>query len=199
MRQNNQSGKAVLQWIWLLMLGMSLSSCGYNELVRKDEAVKAAWAQVENVYQRRADLIPALVKTVKGAANYEKSTLEAVVAARAAATGVSIKADELTPENIAKYQRAQGELSSSLGRLLAISENYPDLKANQNYLDLQTQLERTENRISVERMKFNQAVQDYNTYIRKFPTNLIASFFNYQPKGYFQAEADSNKMPEIDL
>jgi LemA protein len=167
--------------------------------VRKDEAVKAAWAQVENAYQRRADLIPALVKTVKGAANYEKSTLEAVVAARAAATGVSIKADELTPENIAKYQRAQGELSSSLGRLLAISENYPELKANQNYLDLQTQLERTENRISVERMKFNQAVQDYNTYIRKFPTNLIASFFNYQPKGYFQAEADSNKMPEIDL
>jgi LemA protein len=199
MRQYNQSGKAVLQWLWLLMLGVSLSSCGYNELVRKDEAVKAAWAQVENAYQRRADLIPALVKTVKGAANYEKSTLEAVVAARAAATGVSIKADELTPENIAKYQRAQGELSSSLGRLLAISENYPELKANQNYLDLQTQLERTENRISVERMKFNQAVQDYNTYIRKFPTNLIASFFNYQPKGYFQAEADSNKMPEIDL
>jgi LemA protein len=199
MRQYNQSGMAVLQWLWLLMLGVSLSSCGYNELVRKDEAVKAAWAQVENAYQRRADLIPALVKTVKGAANYEKSTLEAVVAARAAATGVSIKADELTPENIAKYQRAQGELSSSLGRLLAISENYPELKANQNYLDLQTQLERTENRISVERMKFNQAVQDYNTYIRKFPTNLIASFFNYQPKGYFQAEADSNKMPEIDL
>jgi LemA protein len=199
MRQYNQFGKAVLQWLWLLMLGVSLSSCGYNELVRKDEAVKAAWAQVENAYQRRADLIPALVKTVKGAANYEKSTLEAVVAARAAATGVSIKADELTPENIAKYQRAQGELSSSLGRLLAISENYPELKANQNYLDLQTQLERTENRISVERMKFNQAVQDYNTYIRKFPTNLIASFFNYQPKGYFQAEADSNKMPEIDL
>ena len=176
-----------------------LSSCGYNEIVRKDEAVKAAWAQVENVYQRRADLIPALVKTVKGAANYEKSTLEAVVAARASATSVTIKADELTPENIAKYQRAQGELSTALGRLLAISENYPELKANQNYLDLQTQLERTENRISVERMKFNEAVQDYNTYIRKFPVNFLASFFSYQPKGYFQAEAGSAKMPDIDL
>lgn len=191
--------KIFTHYLLLLWASVVLTSCSYNQMVQKDEAVKAAWAQVENVYQRRADLIPALVKTVKGAANYEKSTLESVINARAKATSITLKPEELTPENISKYQNAQNELSSALGRLLAISENYPELKANQNFLDLQTQLERTENRISVERMKFNQAVEDYNAYIRKFPNNLIASMFGFQPKGYFQAEPGTQKMPEIDL
>lgn len=181
----------------ILFSAVALSSCGYNDMVSKDEAVKSAWSQVENVYQRRSDLIPNLVNTVKGAANFEKSTLTAVMEARAKATSITLKADELTPEKIAQYQSAQAGLSSALGRLMAVSENYPELKANQNFLELQSQLEGTENRITVERMKFNNTTQDYNTFIRKFPYNLTASMFKFESKGYFQAEASAKTAPEV--
>lgn len=181
----------------LFAMGSSLQSCQYNTMVEKQEKVTASWAQVQNVYQRRADLIPNLVNTVKGAADFEKSTLEAVMAARAKATSVNINAENLTPEKIAAFQQAQTGLSSALGRLLAVSENYPQLKANQNFLDLQAQLEGTENRISTERMKFNESVQDYNAYIRKFPNNFIASTFGFEKKGYFEAEAKAQTAPEV--
>ncbi len=179
-----------------LLLGFSM--CGsYNTTVSKDENLKKAWSQVENQYQRRADLIPNLVNTVKGYANFEQQTLQAVVEARANATKVTITADNLTPENIQRYEQAQGALSSSLGRLLAVAENYPDLKANQNFLSLQTQLEGTENRIAVERKNFNESVNDYNSYIRRFPTNIFAGLFGFSPKGYFQATVGSEKAPEV--
>lgn len=182
-----------------LVLGFaaSMSSCGYNEIVTKKEAVDGAWSQVQNVYQRRADLIPNLVNTVKGAANFEQKTLTDVMEARAKATQITIKADDLTPEKVAQYQQAQQGLSSALGRLLAVSENYPQLKANQNFLELQSQLEGTENRITVERMKFNDTVKDYNTYIQKFPTNFIAKWFDFQKKGYFEAETGAEKAPTV--
>ncbi len=184
--------------ILLPMLALlALSSCGYNDIVEKQEKVTGSWAQVQNVYQRRADLIPNLVNTVKGAANFEQKTLTDVMEARAKATQVTIKADDLTPEKVAKYQQAQQGLSSALSRLMVVSENYPNLKANQNFLDLQSQLEGTENRITVERMKFNESVQDYNTYIQKFPTNLTAKMFNFDKKGYFQAEASAQKAPPV--
>ncbi len=179
-----------------LLLGFSM--CGsYNTAVSKDENLKKAWSQVENQYQRRADLIPNLVNTVKGYANFEQQTLQAVVEARANATKVTITADNLTPENIQRYEQAQGALSSSLGRLLAVAENYPDLKANQNFLSLQTQLEGTENRIAVERKNFNESVNDYNSYIRRFPTNIFAGLFGFSPKGYFQSTVGSEKAPEV--
>ena len=162
----------------------------YNNMVQKDEVCSQAWANVENVYQRRADLIPNLVKTVQGAAQYEKSTLEAVINARAKATSVQVDPSNLTEENIAKFQAAQDQLSSALSRLLVTIEKYPDLKANQNFLELQAQLEGTENRIAVERNKFNETVNDYNSYIRKFPNNIIAGLFNFDKKGYFKAAAD---------
>lgn len=181
----------------ILGFAVSMSSCGYNEMVAKQEAVNGAWSQVQNVYQRRADLIPNLVNTVKGAANFEQKTLTDVIEARAKATQITIKADDLTPEKVAQYQQAQQGLSSALGRLLAVSENYPQLKANQNFLELQSQLEGTENRITVERMKFNDAVQDYNTYIQKFPTNFIAKWFDFQKKGYFEAEGGAEKAPAV--
>ena len=176
-----------------------LSSCGYNDIVEKQEKVSGSWAQVQNVYQRRADLIPNLVNTVKGAADFEKSTLTAVMEARAKATQVTLKADELTPEKVKQFQQAQQGLSSALARLMVVSENYPNLKANQNFLDLQSQLEGTENRITVERMKFNESVQDYNTYIQKFPTNLTAKMFTFEKKGYFEAEAAAQKAPKVEF
>lgn len=192
----------IKKFLPLILLGVLLllafSMCGtYNTAVKKDESVKKGWSQVENQYQRRADLIPNLVNTVKGYANFEQQTLQAVVEARANATKVTIKADQLTPENIQKFEQAQGALSSSLGRLLAVAENYPDLKANQNFLSLQTQLEGTENRIAVERKNFNDVVNDYNSYIRQFPTNLFAGIFGFSPKGYFQSTAGSEKAPEV--
>ena len=153
--------------------------------------------QLINQYQRRADLIPNLVNTVKGYANFEQQTLQAVVEARAKATSVTIQSDNLNPEKIREFEQAQGALSSALGRLLAVSENYPDLKANQNFLDLQKQLEGTENRISVERKTFNEAVQTYNSHIRKFPTNLLTGVFGFSPKGYFQAQSGAEKAPEV--
>ena len=156
---------------------------GYNKMVVSDENVQAAWSQVENVYQRRADLIPNLVATVKGYAEHEAQTLENVVAARAKATQVTVDPADLTPEALAKYNAAQGELSAALGKLLMITESYPDLKANQNFLELQAQLEGTENRITTERMKFNDTAKSYNTLIRTFPNNILASVFNFEKKG----------------
>ncbi|MBK8558045.1 MAG: LemA family protein [Lewinellaceae bacterium] len=181
-----------------LIVVLVFSMCGsYNTAVGKDEAVKKSWSQVENQYQRRADLIPNLVNTVKGYADFEKSTLEAVIQARANATKVSINADNLTPENLQQFEQAQGALSGALSRLLVTMERYPDLKANQNFLDLQTQLESTENRISVERKNFNEAVNEYNSYIRRFPTNLLTGIFGFSPKGYFQSAPGNDKAPEV--
>ena len=171
----------------------------YNNLVTSDENTQSAWSQVENVYQRRADLIPNLVATVKGYAAHESETLESVVAARAKATQVTIDPESLSSEDIAKYNEAQGELGNALGRLLLIQENYPDLKANQNFRDLQAQLEGTENRIATERMKFNQTVQSYNTAIRRFPSNIIASMFGFEKKGYFEANPGSENAPKVEF
>ncbi len=169
----------------------------YNGLVKKDEAAQAAWSQVENVYQRRMDLVPNLVNTVKGAADFERSTLEDVVAARASATQVKVDPSQLTEENIARYQKAQENLSGSLSRLLVTVERYPELKASQNFRDLQAQLEGTENRITVERMKFNEAVRSYNTAIRRFPRNLVAGMFGFEKKGYFEAAQGAENAPEV--
>src|SRR5690606_8262600 len=180
-----------------LFAAMSFSSCGYNTLVNLEENVKGKWAQVENAYQRRADLIPNLVNTVKGAANFEQETLTQVVEARAKATSVNVDADNLTPENIAQFQQAQGALSQSLGRLLATVEAYPDIKSNQNFLQHQAQLEGTENRISVERRAFIEATQAYNSEIRQFPNNLMAGMFGFKPKGTFTAEAGADQAPEV--
>jgi len=171
----------------------------YNGLVNKDEAVKAEWSNVENQYQRRADLIPNLVATVKGYASHESETLEGVVAARAKATQVTVDADNLTPEKLQKFQAAQGELSSALGRLMMITENYPDLKANENFRDLQVQLEGTENRISSARTSFITLSKEFNQAIRNFPTNIIASMGNFEKKVYFEAEAGTEKAPAVDF
>ena len=188
----------------LILLGVLLllvfNMCGtYNTAVDKDEKVKAAWSQVENQYQRRSDLIPNLVATVRGYANHERETLEAVIQARANATKTTVDPSKLTPESIQQFEQAQSSLSSALGRLLVSVERYPDLKANENFLDLQKQLEGTENRISVERRSFNEIVNDYNSYLRKFPTNLFAGMFGFSPRGYFQATAGSEKAPAVDF
>lgn len=172
--------------------------CGkYNGLVSKDEIVKESWAKVESQYQRRADLIPNLVNTVKGAADFEKSTLTGVIEARAKATQTTVNADQLTPENIAKFQGAQDQLSGALSRLLVTVEKYPELKANQNFLELQAQLEGTENRITVARNDFNAVVKDYNQEVRTFPTNIFAGIFGFAQKGYFTASAGSENAPAV--
>ncbi len=177
----------------LVLLGFS----SYNGLVSKQENVGLAWGNVESDYQRRADLIPNLVNTVKGYANFEQTTLTQVMEARASATQVKIDANNLTPENVAAFQQAQGTLGSALGRLLAVAENYPDLKANQNFLDLQAQLEGTENRINVSRQRFNDAVNAYNVSRRRFPTVIFASLLGFGEKGYFKADAGAEKAPEV--
>ena len=182
-----------------LIGGCSYYSNTYNKMITLDESVSGAWAQVQNVYQRRYDLIPNLVNTVKGAADFEQSTLQEVVAARAAATQVKIDPSQLTEENIAKYQQAQDALSSSLSRLLVSVERYPDLKATQNFRDLQAQLEGTENRITVERQKFNQTVQSFNTSIRRFPRNIVAGMFGFDKKGYFKANDGAENAPVVDF
>ena len=169
----------------------------YNSLVSSEESVDTAWSQVENVYQRRAALIPNLVNTVKGYAAHEKETLEGVVSARAKATQMTIDPTNLTPEAIEKFQAAQGELGSALGKLLAITENYPDLKANENFKELQAQLEGTENRIAVERKKFNETAQVYNTSIRKFPRSIVASMFGFERKPYFKAQEGAEQAPTV--
>lgn len=182
----------------LVLIGvMSLSSCSYNSMVQLDENVKSKWGTVQTQYQRRADLIPNLVATVKGAANFEKSTLTAVIEARAKATSVQVDPTKLTPEAIQQFQAAQGQLSSALGRLLAVAEAYPQLKANESFMGLQAQLEGTENRITVARKDFNDAVQAFNTKIRSFPANITAKMFGFSEKGYFQAEAGSDKAPTV--
>ncbi|QCR24166.1 LemA family protein [Pontibacter sp. SGAir0037] len=188
--------KALLYLIGFVILA-SQSSCGYNTMVQKDETVEAAWANVQNAYQRRADLVPNLVNTVKGAANFEQETLTRVIEARSKATSVQLSGDDLTPENIQRFQQAQNELGSSLSRLLVSVEQYPELKANQNFLELQAQLEGTENRIAVERRNFNNAVQDYNTTVRSFPNNIMAGIYGFERKGHFQADADAQRAPTV--
>ncbi len=188
--------KKYIIWIVLGVLVL-LGFSSYNGLVGKEEGVMKAWGNVESDYQRRADLIPNLVNTVKGYANFEKETLTQVIQARASATQVKIDANNLTPENLAAFQQAQGGLSSALGRLLAVAESYPDLKANQNFLDLQAQLEGTENRINVSRQRFNDTVNEYNISRRRFPAVIFASMMGFKDKGYFKAEAGSEKAPEV--
>lgn len=168
-----------------------------NTLVVKDEGVKTAWSQVENQYQRRADLIPNLVNTVKGYAAHERETLEAVINARSKATQTTVDPTNMTPEAMQEYMKAQGELSQALGRLMVTVERYPDLKANENFLALQTQLEGTENRISTERMRFNEVTKEYNTYARRFPTSVIANMLGFSTKPYFEAESGAEKAPEV--
>jgi len=191
--------KKVFSYFAILIAAISLSSCGYNGGVERQEKVSQSWSQVENVYQRRADLIPNIVASVKGEAKFEQSTLTAVIEARAKATAVTIKGDQLTPENVQKYQAAQDNLSSTLSRLMVVSEQYPTLQANQGFRDLRVTLEGTENRISVERKNFNDAVMDYNAFIRKFPNNLTAGMFGFTPHGYFTAAAGSDKAPKVDF
>lgn len=169
----------------------------YNGLVTEREKVNGQWANVENQYQRRTDLIPNLVETVKGYAKHESSTLEAVVNARAQATQMKIDPANLTPEKLQEYQQMQGAVGAALGRLIALQENYPDLKANQNFMALQQQLEGTENRISTERTRFNEMAQGYNTMLMKFPRNIFASIFGFKEKPYFAAEKGSEKAPQI--
>jgi len=172
---------------------------GYNGIISSQENVESKWGNVQNAYQRRADLIPNLVATVKGYATHEKSTLEEVTNARAKATQMQVNANDLTPEKLREFQRAQGELSTALGRLIAITENYPDLKANQNFLELQAQLEGTENRINVERKNFNGAAQAYNVKIRRFPNAILASVFGFEKKPYFEAEQGSDVAPKVEF
>ncbi|NVJ47817.1 MAG: LemA family protein [Cytophagia bacterium] len=181
----------------LLLIVYSSIKGTYNTMVQRDEGISTAWAQVENQYQRRADLIPNLVNTVKGYADFEQETLTGVIEARAKATSVSIDPSNLSPEAIANFEQAQQGVSSALSRLLVTVERYPDLKANQQFQQLQVQLEGTENRISVERRNFNDVVQGYNTYIRSFPKNLYANMFGFETKGYFQAAAGSETVPEV--
>jgi len=189
--------KKLFTAILVIMTAVSLSSCSYNSMVQMDENVKSKWGVVQTQYQRRTDLIPNLVATVKGAANFEKSTLTDVINARAKATSVQVDPSKLTPESIKAFQEAQGQLSTALGKLMVVTENYPDLKSNQNFLGLQAQIEGTENRITVARDYFNAAVQEYNTKIRSFPANITAKMFSFTEKGYFQAEAGADKAPKV--
>ncbi len=191
--------KALKNWIWLGVLavvGLFLYT-SYNGLVSKDEEVNNSWANVETQYQRRSDLIPSLVNTVKGYAGHESKTLKEVVEARAKATSVNLSAGELTPETLARFQQSQSQLRSALGRLIAVSESYPDLKASQNFSELQTQLEGTENRIAVARKNFNDVAKKFNVAIRRFPTNLVAGMFGFTAKPYFTAAEGADKMPEV--
>jgi len=181
------------------VVAVLFSSCGYNKMVTMDEQVTSQWAQVENVYQRRADLIPNLVNTVKGYAAHEQETLEGVIEARSKATSVNIDPTKLTPETMQQFNQAQEGLSSALSRLMVVVERYPDLKANQNFLDLQAQLEGTENRITVERMKFNETTQTYNAYIRKFPQVIYSGWFGFEKKTYFEAQQGAEKAPVVEF
>ena len=183
---------------FILLLG-GCGCSGYNGLVQKDQNVKSKWANVESDYQRRADLIPNLVNTVKGAANFEQETITAVIEARSKATQTTVNANDLSPEKIAEFQKAQGQLSGAIGRLLVSVERYPELKATEAFRDLQAQLEGTENRIKVSRNDFNTAVQDYNTSVKKFPMVLFSGLFGFNEKGYFTAEAGSEKVPTVDF
>ncbi len=188
--------------VWIVIVGLLfIGGCStvakYNGMATREESVNNAWSQVENVYQRRADLIPNLVATVKGYATHEQTTLTAVIEARSKATSVKIDMSNATPEQLKNFDAAQTELSSSLSKLLVVVEKYPDLKANENFLALQSQLEGTENRIAVERKRFNDITKDYNQYIRRFPANIFASMFGFEKRLYFEADEDSKKVPEV--
>jgi len=185
--------------ILVVILIYSSIKGSYNKMVQKDEAVKSQWGTVESAYQRRMDLIPNLVNTVKGYADFEKTTLTQVIEARAKATQVSINPDKLDAQSMKQFQAAQGELSGALSRLLVTVEQYPNLKANENFLDLQKQLEGTENRIAVERRKFNEIVQDYNSFIRSFPKNIWANIFGFEKKAYFEADEGAEKAPKVNF
>lgn len=191
--------KRIIMAVVILTATTSLTSCNYNSLVEQEQQVNQAWAQVENQYQRRADLIPNLVNTVKGYTTHEEETLTKVVEARAKATSITLNADNLDEETLAKYQQAQGELSGALKSLLAVTEAYPDLKANENFLNLQAQLEGTENRIATERKRYTEAVAEFNTSIKKFPTNIYAGWFGFKEKPQFKAEAGAEKAPEVNF
>ena len=191
--------KYFVRAILATIIAALLSSCSYNSMVEADENINAQWAKVENQYQRRSDLVPNLVNTVKGYAAHESETLEAVIAARSKATQITVDPANLTEENLQKYQEAQGELSSALGKLLAITENYPDLKANQNFLELQAQLEGTENRIATERSRYTDAVNAYNKKIRKFPALITAKIFGFDAKPQFKAEASATQAPTVEF
>jgi len=181
----------------LLLIGGCMTCNVQKSLVTLDENAKSKWGEVQNQYQRRADLVPNLVNTVKGAANFEKSTLEAVTQARANATSLKVDANDLTPEKVHEFQQRQGELSQALGRLLMVTENYPQLRATEAFRDLQVQLEGTENRITVARKNFNDAVQQYNTQLRIFPNNIFAGMMGFQRKGMFEAEQGAQKAPQV--
>ncbi len=188
------------QSIYLFVLIISsffLQSCSYNSIVSNDEGVKKAWADVEAAYQRRADLIGNLVETVKGEAKFEKETLVAVIEARSKATSIQLKAEDITPENMAKFQEAQAQLSGALSRLLAVAEQYPTLKATEAFSELMNQLERTENRINIARRDYNAAVQNYNTQIRTFPSNITAMIFKFKEKEPFKADPGAEKAPKV--
>lgn len=193
-----RKGLIVLAIVVIVVLGVySWMKGSYNEMVRLNEEVQAQSSQIENQYQRRADLIPNLVSTVKGYAEHEKSTLDQVTEARVQASQTRIDINDA--EALAKFDQAQGELSSALSRLMAISENYPDLKANQNFRDLQTQLEGTENRISVERRKFNETARQFNTYIKMFPRNILSNLYGFEPVSYFEAQQGAETAPKVEF
>jgi len=192
--------KYLLSVAVLFMIASSFSGCGYNSLVSSEENIKSAWAQVENQYQRRADLIPNLVKTVEGAADFEKSVLTEVTEMRSKVGQTKLSVDDLNdPEKFQQYQAAQDKLSSALSRLLVVTENYPQLRSNDNFLQLQSQLEGTENRISVERKKFNEAVQTFNTSVRSFPTVITAKLFGFKEKPYFKGKEGSENAPDVNF
>ena len=191
--------KSTMIFIGVIVVIVLWAISGYNSLVNMDEGVTNKWSNVETQYQRRADLIPNLVNTVKGYAKHEQQTLEAVMQARSQATQVKIDPSNCTPQQLAAYQKAQGDVTTALGKLLAITENYPDLKANQNFLELQSQLEGTENRINVARKDFNDSAKKYNTSLRRFPRNIIASMFGFEKRNYFEAEAGAEKAPKVEF
>lgn len=190
---------ALIVVVVLILLGGCSASRAYNKMVTMEEGINKSWANVETQYQRRADLIPNLVNTVKGYATHEQETLDQVIEARSRATQVTLNAEDITPDRLQQYQQAQGEVSQALGRLMMIAENYPDLKANQNFMELQAQLEGTENRISVARKDFNDASMAYNSYIRKFPANIIAGIFGFDTKSYFEAAEGTDRAPEVNF
>lgn len=190
---------ALIVVVVLILLGGCSAGRAYNKMVTMEEGINKSWANVETQYQRRADLIPNLVNTVKGYATHEQETLDQVIEARSRATQVTLNAEDITPDRLQQYQQAQGEVSQALGRLMMIAENYPDLKANQNFMELQAQLEGTENRISVARKDFNDASMAYNSYIRKFPANIIAGIFGFDTKSYFEAAEGADRAPEVNF
>ena len=199
MRKNR---KSLITIVIILVIGLFIYSSikgSYNGMVQKSETVDTQWANVENVYQRRADLIPNLVNTVKGYAQHEQETFTKVIEARSKATSININPGDLSPETISKFQNAQNQLGSALSRLMVVIERYPDLKANQNFMDLQSQLEGSENRIATERRKFNEAARDYNTFIRLFPKNIWANLFGFDKKPYFEAQAGADKAPKVEF